>query len=206
MEHEEAIVRLWGQLNRQADWHFDRAYWVYKDAVALGFDQICRKWNGPFGESPIANDCALLNHLLVVQNQRKKGLALEALQDLTRMADTSRCGIVGVVSPFNLKKKNIYDMRVLIQRMLLGEFEVMPTESASREIDSVCKLFENAGFVFGYKFQRLMAFGDQNFQMERQFAYLPNGMGEDARDWIESSEPIYVDDIDEVSAPSEMGD
>lgn len=109
MAHEEAIVRLWCEFRMQSNWSYDRGYWVYKNAVALGFDQICRKWNGPWGSSPIANDCALLNHLVVVQNQRMRGLAFDALTDLTEMADRSSCCIVGVVSPFALKRKNIYD-------------------------------------------------------------------------------------------------
>lgn len=201
MKREEAIVRLWVEFQRRGNWSYDRGYWLYKNAVALGFDQICRKWNGPWGESPIKNDSALLDHLVVVQN----GLALEALQELTFIADESRCGIVGVVSPFTLKRKDIYDKGVLIQRMLLGEYAVLPTESATKEIETVCNLFHKAGFEFGFQFQKVMAFGDKNFPRERQFGYLPDGMGEDARNWIESSklpEANYVDDLDDVASPT----
>lgn len=93
----------------------------------------------------------------------------------------------------------------MIQRMLLGEYAVLPTESAAKEIESVCRLFHKAGYEFGFQFQKLTAFGDQNFLAERQFAYLPPAMDVTAREMIEmtkSPEATYIDDLDEVASPT----
>jgi hypothetical protein len=200
MGHDEAIVRLWGELQDAHYWRLDRGYWVYKKSVAIGLSLIGDRWKGPMGKSPIANDCVLLNHLVVIQNQRKRGLALEALKELAATSDTSRCGLVGVVSPFSLKRKNIYDIKVLVQRMLLGEYEVLPTEMATNEIRSVCSLFDRAGYDFGYKFQKLSAYQNESFPAARQFAYLPDGLDETTRLLIEATklpELAYVDDLDD---------
>lgn len=194
IEENAPVLNFVRKLVVRPNWTFYRktGFYVFKDSVIVNlseYDGLYPGQNAPFLE----NDCLLIRSVYTTSRERKNGFSREALVDLTIVSQEVDCALMAVVGPFTLPQKTVFDLKVAMRFIALGKLELVQEPESLPLVAKMQRLLLSAGFQNNFRLQSYTAYGDDDFPIEKQFAYLPNGLDSTIRTLLlNSNDPFWA--------------